>query len=63
MKSTVAPWNRRIKGTEKFRNDEESESIRPMKADTLSDGDPLADPRHCLRNAGESGEIRESIAA
>jgi hypothetical protein len=42
MESTVKPLNCRIKGTEKFWNDPGGEAMLQMKADTLSDSDPLA---------------------
>jgi hypothetical protein len=42
MESTVKQLNRRIKGTEKFWNDRGGEAMLQMKADTLSDSDPLA---------------------
>lgn len=42
MESTVKQLNRRIKGTEKFWSDEGGEALLQMKADTLSDSDPLA---------------------
>lgn len=41
MESTVKQLNRRIKGTEKFWNDTGGEAMLQMKADTLSDSDPL----------------------
>ena len=41
MESTVKQLNRRIKGTEKFWNDKNSEAMLQLKADTLSDSDPL----------------------
>jgi len=43
MESTVKQLNRRIKGTEKFWSNEGGEAMLQMKADTLSDSDPLAD--------------------
>lgn len=41
MESTVKQLNRRIKGTEKFWTDTGAEAMLQMKADTLSDSDPL----------------------
>ncbi len=41
MESTVKQLNRRIKGTEKFWNDTGGEAMLQIKADTLSDSDPL----------------------
>lgn len=41
MESTVKQLNRRLKGTEKFWSDAGGESMLQMKADTLSDSDPL----------------------
>ena len=41
MESTVKQINRRIKGTEKFWRDRGGEAMLQMKADTLSDSDPL----------------------
>lgn len=43
MESTVKQLNRRIKGTEKFWSDPGGESMLQMKADTLSDSDPLTE--------------------
>jgi hypothetical protein len=43
MESTVKQLNRRIKGTEKFWSDDGGEAMLQMKADTLSDSDPLAE--------------------
>jgi hypothetical protein len=42
MESTIKQLNRRIKGTEKFWSDKGGEAMLQMKADTLSDSDPLA---------------------
>lgn len=42
MESTVKQLNRRIKGTEKFWSTPGGEAMLQMKADTLSDADPLA---------------------
>jgi hypothetical protein len=54
MESTVKQLNRRIKGTEKFWSDEGGEAMLQMKADTLSDSDPLANywTRHQNRQTG-----------
>ena len=41
MESTVKQLNRRIKGTEKFWTDPRAEAMLQLKADTLSDSDPL----------------------
>jgi hypothetical protein len=46
MESTVKPLNRRLKGTEKFWSDTGGEALLQMKADTLSDSDPLSDFWH-----------------
>lgn len=43
MESTVKQLNRRIKGTEKFWSHTGGEAMLQMKADTLSDSDPLSD--------------------
>jgi hypothetical protein len=43
MESTVKQLNQRIKGTEKFWTDAGAEAVLQMKADTLSDSDPLSD--------------------
>lgn len=43
MESTVKQLNRRIKGSEKFWSTTGGEALLQMKADTLSDSDPLAD--------------------
>lgn len=43
MESTVKQLNRRIKGTEKFWTDAGGEAVLQMKADSLSDSDPLSD--------------------
>ncbi len=43
MESTIKQLNRRIKGTEKFWGDKGGEAMLQMKADTLSDSDPLAE--------------------
>ena len=42
MESTVKQLNQRIKGTEKFWTDAGGEAVLQLKADTLSDSDPLA---------------------
>jgi len=42
MESTVKQLNQRIKGTEKFWTDAGAEAVLQLKADTLSDSDPLA---------------------
>jgi hypothetical protein len=43
MESTVKQLNRRIKGTEKFWSEAGGEALLQMKADTLSDSNPLTD--------------------
>jgi hypothetical protein len=42
MESTVKQLNQRIKGTEKFWTDRGGEAVLQLKADTLSDSDPLS---------------------
>ena len=41
MESTVKRFNRRVKGTEKFRSEEGSEAILKLRADHLSETEPL----------------------
>lgn len=43
MESTVKQLNRRIKGTEKFWTEAGGEAVLQLKADSLSDSDPLSD--------------------
>jgi hypothetical protein len=43
MESTVKQLNRRIKGTEKFWTEAGGEAVLQLKADNLSDSDPLSD--------------------
>lgn len=41
MESTVKRFNRRVKGTEKFWSEEGAEAILKLRADHLSDTEPL----------------------
>ena len=41
MESTVKLFNRRVKGTEKFWSEEGAEAILQLRADFLSETDPL----------------------
>ena len=42
MESVVKQVNRRVKGTEKFWSEAGSEAVLQLRADQLSDGEPLA---------------------
>jgi hypothetical protein len=42
MESAVKQINQRVKGTEKFRSEAGSEAVLQLRADQLSDGEPLA---------------------
>ena len=42
MESAVKQINQRVKGTEKFWSEEGAEAMLQLRADQLSDGDPLA---------------------
>ena len=42
MESVVKPINQRVQGTEKFWSEAGSEAVLQLRADQLSDGDPLA---------------------
>lgn len=57
MESTVKQLNQRIKGTEKFWTDAGAEAVLQMKADTLSDSDPLSD-FWTRRQANQTGLYR-----
>lgn len=54
MESTVKQLNRRIKGTEKFWSTAGGEAMLQLKADTLSDSDPLKTfwAHRCTRQTG-----------
>jgi hypothetical protein len=43
MESAVKQINQRVKGTEKFWSEAGSEAVLQLRADHLSDGEPLAD--------------------
>ena len=57
MESTVKQLNHRIKGTEKFWTDSGAEAVLQLKADTLSDSDPLRD-FWIRRQANQTGLYR-----
>jgi hypothetical protein len=57
MESTVKQLNQRIKGTEKFWTDAGAEAVLQLKADTLSDSDPLSD-FWTRRQANQTGLYR-----
>jgi len=57
MESTVKQLNQRIKGTEKFWTDGGAEAVLQLKADTLSDSDPLSD-FWTRRQANQTGLYR-----
>jgi hypothetical protein len=57
MESTVKQLNQRIKGTEKFWTDAGAEAVLQLKADTLSDSDPLSD-FWIRRQANQTGLYR-----
>jgi hypothetical protein len=62
MESTVKMFNRRVKGTEKFWSEEGAEAILQLRADHLSETEPLktywdnrqaaATGRRCYRRSG-----------
>jgi hypothetical protein len=62
MESTVKRFNRRVKGTEKFWSEEGAEAILQLRADYLSETEPLerfwkdrqasATGRRCYRRSG-----------
>ena len=62
VESTVKPFNDRVKGTEKFWNEQGAEEILQLRADHLSDDEPLA-AFWKRRETAETGQNRYSTAA
>jgi hypothetical protein len=62
VESAVKQFNYRVKGTEKFWCEAGAEEILQLRADYLSDGDPLSQFWQ-RRQASESGQPRHRIAA
>ncbi len=62
VESTIKQVNRRVKGTEKFWSEAGAEAILQLRADTLSDGDPLTDFWH-RRQARATGQRNYTCAA
>jgi hypothetical protein len=57
MESAVKQINHRVKGSEKFWSEEGSEAVLQLRADQLTDGEPLADFWQ-RRQAGATGQRR-----
>jgi hypothetical protein len=62
VESAVKQFNYRVKGTEKFWRETGAEEILQLRADYLSDGDPLSQFWQ-RRQASESGQPRHRTAA
>jgi hypothetical protein len=62
VESAVKQFNYRVKGTEKFWRETGAEEILQLRADYLSDGDPLS-PFWQRRQASESGQPRHRTVA
>jgi len=62
MESTVKQVNRRVKGTEKFWSEAGAEALLQLRADQLSDDEPLADFWR-RREAAATGQRRSRRAA
>jgi len=62
MESVVKQINQRVKGTEKFWSEEGSEALLQLRADQLSDGEPL-EAFWKRRQAASTGQRRYRRAA
>ena len=62
VESAVKQFNYRVKGTEKFWRESGAEEMLQLRADVLSDGDPMA-AFWQRRQAGATGQARYRVAA